>query len=145
MDSENLVECIFCRIVSKKADAEILYEDEKVLALLDLKPFNPGHSLVVPKEHFETIYDIPEDIIAHLYKVVKKVAIAVKKAMGAEGINIIQSNELAGNQGIFHFHAHVIPRHFGDKLSDLGPVWESSIEAGREELKDGAERIKRFI
>ena len=142
--SENL-NCIFCRIVSKKADAEIVYEDEKVLALLDLKPFNPGHTLVVPKGHFETIYDIPEDMIAQLYKVVKKVAIAVKKATNAEGINIIQSNELAGNQGIFHFHTHVIPRYFGDKLSDLGPVWESSIQAERKELKDEAERIRRFI
>jgi len=138
-------DCIFCRIASKKADAEILYEDDKVLALLDMKPFNPGHALVIPREHFETIYDIPEDIIAHLYKIVKKIAIAVKKATNAEGINTIQSNELAGNQGIFHFHTHVIPRYFGDALSDLGPVWESTIQAERKELKDEAERIRRFI
>ncbi len=137
--------CIFCRIADKKVDAEIIYEDEEVMALLDIKPFNPGHVLVVPRKHFETIYDIPEDIIAHLYKVVKKVAMALKQAVDAEGVNTIQSNELAGNQGIFHFHTHVIPRYFGDKLSELGPVWESSIEVEMKELEPVAERIRRFI
>lgn len=138
-------DCIFCNIVEKKSDAEIVYEDEEVIALLDIKPFKPGHTLVIPKEHFETIYDIPEDVIAHLYKVVRKVAIAVKKAVNAEGINIIQSNERAGLQGIFHFHTHVIPRYFGDKLSRLGAVWESNVQAERKELTPVAEKIRRLI
>jgi histidine triad (HIT) family protein len=139
------VECIFCRIVKKKENASILYEDEKVMAFLDIKPLNPGHTLVIPKEHWENVYDIPEETIAHLYKIAKRIAILLKKATKAEGINVIQSNELAGNQGIFHFHTHVIPRYQGDKLSKFGPVWESNKIASEHNLKDMEEKIKAFI
>lgn len=142
---KNLKSCIFCRIVERKEPAEILYEDEKVMALLDLKPFNPGHSLVIPKEHFENIYDIPEDVIAQLYRIVKRVAVALKKAMDSEGISIIQSNEAGGSQGIFHFHTHVIPRYFSDELSRLGPVWESAIEAEKDELRAVSKAVKKFM
>lgn len=134
------MDCVFCRIASKKVDAEIIYEDEKVLALLDIKPFNPGHVLVIPRKHFENIFEIPEDVIAHLYEVVKKVAMALKKATDAEGVSIVQSNTVS--QGFFHFHTHVIPRYFDDGMPI---VWESDVIADRKELKTMADRIRKFV
>jgi len=131
--------------VKKKSKASIIYEDDKVLALLDIKPFKLGHTLVIPKVHWENIYDIPEDSISQLYKVVKKVAMALKKAVGADGISVIQSNERGGSQGIFHFHTHVIPRYHGDKLNKLGVVWESDIQAEKKKLEAVAEKIRRFV
>ena len=143
--SENLTDCIFCKIVRKEIPASIIYEDGEVLAFLDIKPFSPGHTLVIPKRHFENIYDIPEDTIAQLYKVVKKMAVAVKNGIDTEGISIIQSNEMAGSQGIFHFHTHVIPRYFGDKMNEVGVIWESDVTVGLEELNPIAEKIKNTL
>lgn len=134
------MKCIFCQIVEKKTEASILYEDELVMALLDIKPFNPGHALVIPKKHFENIFEIPEETIAHLYKIAKKVAIAVKKAVDAEGISIVQSNTVS--QGFAHFHTHVVPRYFDDGMPI---VWEGYSMVDGKELKPLAERIKRFI
>lgn len=135
-------DCIFCRIVRKEIESSIIYEDENVLALLDIKPFKTGHALVIPKEHFENIYDIPEDVIAQIYRIVKRIAVAVKKSIKPEGISIIQSNEVAGSQGIFHFHTHVIPRYFGDKINQVGVIWESNTMLTKKELEPVAEKIR---
>ena len=143
--SENLTDCIFCKIVRREFPASIICEDDKVIAILDIKPFSPGHTLVIPKEHVENIYDIPEDTIAHLYKIVKKLAIAVKKGIKSEGISIIQSNEAAGSQGIFHFHTHIIPRYYGDKIHQVGVIWESGVTVEPEELNPFAEKIKNAL
>lgn len=143
--SGNLTDCIFCKIVRKEIEVSTIYEDDKVLAFLDIKPFSPGHILVIPKEHFENIYDISEDTIAHLYKIVKKMAMVVKRGVNAEGISVIQSNEIAGSQGIFHFHTHVIPRYFGDKINQVGVIWESNVVVDKKELNPVAEKIKNCI
>jgi histidine triad (HIT) family protein len=114
--------CIFCKIVKKQAPASIIYEDQTVLAFLDLRPVNEGHTLVIPKSHYETIYDIPEDLIGKVHQKAKQIAIAVKKTVNAQGISIIQQNERAANQDIFHFHIHVIPRFEGQKLPRLEQI-----------------------
>jgi len=101
--------CIFCEIAHKEAPANKVYEDEEVIAFLSIQPINIGHTLVVPKKHFVNIYEIPEDELAYLYKIVKKMANAVKNAVDAEGIRIVQNNGEAAGQVIFHFHVHVIP------------------------------------
>ena len=88
----NLDSCIFCKIVRKQALASIVYEDKKVMAFLDIRPLNEGHTLVIPREHYETVYEIPDDLIAHIYKIVKRTAVAVKNATKADGITIIQQN-----------------------------------------------------
>lgn len=132
--------CIFCQIVEKKASASIIYEDEKVMALLDIMPKNPGHTLVILKAHKENIFDITEDEIGHLYKIVKKVANAVKKAVNAEGVSIVQSNRVS--QGFLHFHTHVIPRYFDDGMPI---VWEGDERADNEELDKMVEKIRRYL
>ncbi len=87
--------CTFCKIVKAELPASRIYEDNKVLAFLDIRPLNKGHTLVIPKKYYETIYDIPDKEIGHLYKIVKKIAVALKKSVNACGITISQHNEIA--------------------------------------------------
>ena len=109
--------CPFCSIVSGKATASIVYEDAAVIAFMDLNPANIGHTLVVPKEHWENISEIPEKVLAEVAAVVKMVSDAVKKTVSAEGISILQLNGRAAGQSVMHFHVHVIPRFRGDPIS----------------------------
>lgn len=102
-------DCIFCKIIQKKSPASFIYEDKNVAAFLSNRPVNEGHTLVIPKKHYENIYDLPEDELAYLSKIVKHIAHAVRNAMVAEGIRIVQNNGSAAGQVVFHFHMHVIP------------------------------------
>ncbi len=87
----------------------MVYEDEQVVAFLSNRPVNEGHTLVVPKKHYENIYKIPEEEAAYLFKIAKRVAHAVRDAVSAEGIRLVQNNGWAAGQVIFHIHVHVIP------------------------------------
>ncbi len=111
------VNCPFCSIASGKTTASIVYEDATVLAFMDMNPANLGHTLVVPREHWENIYEVPEKVLAEVVGVVKRVSGAVKKTVGAEGISILQLNGRAAGQSVMHFHVHVIPRFRGDHIS----------------------------
>jgi histidine triad (HIT) family protein len=133
--------CIFCRIAQKQVPANLVYEDEKALAFLDIRPLNEGHTLVIPKAHYETIFDIPQELITYLHGITKQIAIAVKKATKADGISIIQQNGKAASQEVFHLHIHVIPRYEGQKL----PRFSDVKEADREKLSQTAEKIKRYL
>ena len=133
--------CIFCRIVRKQAHASIVYEDETVLAFIDIRPLSEGHTLVIPKEHYETIFEIPEKLLAQLHRIVKRVALAAKKATEADGISIFQQNGAAAGQEVFHFHVHVVPRFAGQKLSRFGEI----SEADREKLEQVAEKIRQSM
>ena len=96
--------CIFCKIASGKDEASVVYENPDVIAFMDLHPANIGHTLIIPKEHWETIYEIPERVLSNLFVVVKRIAVAVKKTVNAEGINIVQCNEKAAFQDVIHFY-----------------------------------------
>ena len=102
-------ECIFCHIIQKEVPVSFVYEDDQVAVFLSNRPVNEGHTLVVPKKHYENIYEIPEDEVAYLSKIVKRVAVAVRAAMAVEGIRVVQNNGSAAGQVIFHLHVHVIP------------------------------------
>lgn len=131
--------CIFCKIMKKEAPASIVYEDEKVIAFLSIQPINVGHTLVVPKAHYENIYEIPEEEVAYLYKIVKKLAHAVKKAVNAEGVRTVQNNGEAAGQVIFHLHVHIIP------MNKNRPWVHHPENRDADALKDDARRIQRFI
>jgi histidine triad (HIT) family protein len=133
--------CIFCRIAQKQVPASLVYEDEKVVAFLDIRPLNEGHTLVIPKKHHENIFDIPQELIAHLHGITKRVALAVEKATQADGISIIQQNGKAAGQEIFHLHIHVIPRYEGKKL----PRFSEISEADREKLRQTAAKIRKYL
>jgi len=140
--------CNFCKIISGKNPASIVYEDGNVLAFMDLHPANVGHTLVVPKEHWETIYDIPEKVLSDLFVVVKRISVAVKKAVGAEGVSILQFNGRASGQSVMHFHVHVIPRFRGDAISKLigamlGPTGFE--KAARKDLDEIAKKMKENL
>lgn len=105
--------CIFCKIIKKEIPADIIYEDSKTLAFLDINPVNKGHTLVIPKEHYETIIDIPENLLLNTIKTTKKLAIALSKI--SDGVSITQNNKKAGGQLVPHLHFHVIPRYKNDE------------------------------
>jgi len=132
-------QCTFCRLAKKEAPASYIYEDKEVAAFLDMKPINEGHTLVIPKNHYENIYEIPEEKVAHLFRIVKKVAYAVKKGVSAEGISIIQNNEKAAGQVVFHLHVHIIPRYGKPKSCRPREKCESS------KLDTVAAKIRQFV
>jgi histidine triad (HIT) family protein len=133
--------CIFCRIVAKQAPSSVLYEDDVVMAFMDIRPLSMGHALVIPKAHYADIFDIPAKELAAVHIASKVVAAAVKKATGADGISIIEQNGKAAGQDVFHLHVHVVPRFAGVKLpafNDLKMVERSLLDAM-------AERIRQYL
>jgi histidine triad (HIT) family protein len=108
-------QCIFCRIASKKSPSSIVYEDSKYIGFLDIYPFSRGHTLVCPKEHGETIWDMEEGDIAGLFRVASKLSKAIVSAVGADGFRFVQNNGEAANQVVAHVHVHVIPVKMEDK------------------------------
>ena len=115
--------CPFCRFFSGveteyKKQQDIIYRNEHATAIIAPKWWvnNPGHVLVIPNKHYENIYDIPDDELSEVYKVVKRVAIAIRNTYDCEGTSTRQHNEPAGHQDVWHLHVHVYPRYTNDKL-----------------------------
>lgn len=107
--------CVFCQIASRRSPSNIVYEDDKYICFLDIYPFSRGHTLVCPKEHGETIWDMKEQDISELFQVAFKVSKAVVAAVGADGFRFVQNNGEAANQVVAHVHVHVIPVKMEDK------------------------------
>ena len=109
-------DCIFCKIISGELPSFKVYEDERVIAFLDIRPVNAGHTLVVPKAHSQNIFDIkPEDWDA-VAGVTRVLAIAIEKGTGADGVNIAMNNREHAGQVVHHPHVHIIPRFKGDGI-----------------------------
>jgi len=109
-----MTDCIFCKIINHEIPATILYEDEMALVIMDIGPIVEGHALVLPKTHFEQLTDLPDNYVAHLHQVAKKIAQAQQEGLQATGINILQNNGASAGQEVLHFHIHVIPRFDDD-------------------------------
>lgn len=108
------MDCIFCKIVKGEIPSFKVYEDYNTLAFLDIAPVNSGHTLVIPKKHYETIEGIPEDELVELIKTVKRVGKAIKDGLGIEAYNIGLNNGSVAGQIVPHVHFHIMPRHVGD-------------------------------
>lgn len=108
--------CVFCKIARGEIPSSKVYEDGNVLAFLDIAPIKKGHTLVIPKEHHETITDVPDILLQEVIVAVKIIATAVMRATGAGGINLSLSMHDVAGQTVPHAHFHVIPRHEGDGL-----------------------------
>ena len=122
--------CIFCKIVKGEIPCAKVYEDEDCLAFLDINPVNKGHVLVIPKEHYATVDDCPEEVLKKLILVVKKVSASVKKI--CEGYTIVNNNYPASGQAVDHIHFHIVPRNEGDGLKHWsGGKYEDDIEEYR--------------
>ena len=134
MKDEN---CIFCKIANGEIPSKTLYEDDKFRVILDLGPATKGHALILPKDHYKNLYELPEDYAADAIKLAKKMMTQMTKKLGCEGFNLVQNNgELAG-QTVFHFHMHMIPRYQNDGQT-IG--WKPG-EATQEELEEIRKQI----
>lgn len=134
-------DCEFCKLVRKEGPVSLVYEDERAMAFLDIRPMNEGHMLVIPKKHYRYIYELPDEEIAHLFQIVRRVACGVKKAVHAGGISITQHNESPAGQDVFHLHVHIIPRYEGQRL----PRPDEIPEASRERLDEVARQVRQFV
>ncbi|MBN2457994.1 HIT family protein [Candidatus Woesearchaeota archaeon] len=105
-----MTDCIFCKIIKGDIPCSKVYEDEDFLAFLDIGPVNKGHTLIIPKEHHETLLDTPDYIMERIGPIIRKVAAAVKSVTGADGLNVMQSNNASAGQIVPHLHFHLIPR-----------------------------------
>lgn len=139
--------CEFCQIVNKKADAKIIFEDEKALVILSPNPCCVGHILVMPKEHLSIIEQVPDYLVGHLSKLVNKISIAVFEVLQAKGTNILIQNGVAAGQKTNHFMIHIIPRKENDGLDfqwqqkQLNEEQMSTVEL---KLKEEAKGIGEF-
>ncbi|MGC4018765.1 MAG: HIT family protein [Muricomes sp.] len=125
-------ECIFCKIASGDIPSSTLYEDEKFRVILDLNPASKGHALIIPKEHYRNLYDLEENIAAEAMVLAKKMITKLRDVLGCAGYNIVQNNEEAAGQTVYHFHMHLIPRYKGDKVGlgwKMGKLTEEDAEA----------------
>jgi histidine triad (HIT) family protein len=134
-------ECIFCKIVKGEIPSQKVYEDDKTIAFLDINPLSRGHTLVMPKQHFETLTDLPDDLASLLAVRLKHLASAISKTTGASGFNIIQNNRQVAGQLIPHVHFHIIPRFY---KNDVEFGWPAK-KADPEDLKKLAQEIKGAI
>lgn len=135
------MDCLFCGIVAKKVPAHVVFETNDSIAFLDINPRNPGHTLLIPKKHYETLMDMPAEQAGNLGEDLKTVSAMVQKAVQAQGISIVQNNGKAAGQVVAHAHFHVIPRFMNE-----GPVALESIMPSKKiddaSMKNIASKIK---
>ena len=135
--------CIFCEIVAGRADASVVYEDEYVIAFLDLFPVNEGHTLVVPKTHATHLNDMDTDIGMRVFAAAQRLAQAVRDSgVRCDGVNLLLADGAAAGQEVFHVHIHVLPRYAGDPF---GFRFGDRSQVAREELEGTAEKIRRVV
>ncbi len=133
--------CIFCKIIQKEEPAEILYETDQVLAMLDIRPIHFGHALVIPKIHCVDFLTVPDECFHDVMHVTQLMAGALVKTYDLEGFNVFSNNGRIAGQSVFHFHLHIVPRYRGDAVR-FAPMLKSY--AG-ESMADHGERIRRNI
>lgn len=131
-------ECIFCKIAKGEIPSATLYEDEEFRVILDLGPANKGHALILPKAHYENLYDLPDEIAAHAMILAKKIATKMKGILNCDGYNLVQNNGEAAGQTVFHFHMHLIPRYTDDHA---GITWTP----GTLTSEDRDEILEKFL
>src|SRR6202008_3620958 len=130
--------CLFCRIVSGEVPATIVYEDKNAIAFLDHRPLFPGHTLLVPREHVETLADLPQSLVESFFEAAQLLARAVEVAMEAEGTFVAMNNRVS--QSVPHLHVHIVPRRRKDGLK--GFFWPRTKYKSEEEMLETAKRIK---
>lgn len=134
-----MTNCLFCKIIKGEIPCTKIYEDEKFLAFLDINPVNYGHTLIVPKEHFDDVASTPDEILSELIIIGKKIGKVLMDSVGAEGFNFSTNNGKAAGQVIFHTHFHIIPRKLEDGLKHWGSkkYKEGEAEEVAEKIREG--------
>ncbi|MCC6316821.1 MAG: HIT family protein [Gemmatimonadaceae bacterium] len=106
--------CIFCEIVHGAGEASICYEDDRAIAFMDIQPVNPGHVLIVPREHYESLNDVPHALAMHLFDVALRLGPVVRRLSRSHDLNVVVNSGEAAGQNVFHYHVHLIPRRPDD-------------------------------
>jgi histidine triad (HIT) family protein len=130
--------CRFCQIIAGDESAQVVFEDERTIAFLDNRPLFPGHSLLVPREHYETLSDLPDELVAPLFANARLLSVAIPKAMRKPGSFVALNNVVS--QSVPHLHVHVVPRKPKDGLR--GFFWPRTKYGSEAEMKQVAERIR---
>ncbi len=134
-------DCIFCKIINGELPSYNVYKDEDIIAFFDISLGNDFHTLVVPKKHYENIFDIDEEILAKLIKVTKKICKEYEDKFGIEHINLVQSNGKFAGQEIFHYHMHILPR-----MKDDGNIFKFNIDLNNDKrLSENLIKVKGLI
>jgi len=133
--------CVFCDVVSGEIQAEVVFEDEVSLAFLDHRPIFPGHTLLVPKKHYETLADLPADLVGPLFLNAQLLSVAIEKAMEAQGTFVAMNNKVS--QSVPHFHVHVVPRRRKDGLR--GFFWPRRKYRDDDEARAAADAIRTTL
>lgn len=136
-----MASCIFCKIAEGEVKSWTVYEDELVKAFFDINPASEGHTLIIPKKHYDNIYEIPENVLERIIIVVKKLAIVYKKALDVKAVNILHASGKDAQQDVFHFHIHLVPRYENDKLN----LWYQTQSEVKANFGKILEKTKRFI
>ena len=132
--------CTFCQIAKGEIPAHIVHRDEEVVAFLDRAPLLPGHVLVMPVRHVETLDDLPDSLLAPVLAAVRRTSVAVQKALGAEGSFVATNTRVS--QSVPHLHVHVVPRNKGDGLFSTRLIWQRKKYESDSEMADLATKIK---
>ncbi len=134
-------DCVFCRIAAGDIPATKVFEDDRCLAFMDIGPLADGHTLLIPKPHYEVLWDMPAEEVAHLAAKLPALGAAVRDAVDAQGVNVLQNNGRVSGQAVMHVHFHVIPRREGD---GLGYRWLAK-ESDPDVLARQAEAIRKGL
>jgi histidine triad (HIT) family protein len=134
-------DCAFCSVVSGEAEAHIVFEDDVSLAFLDNRPLFPGHSLLIPREHLETIWDLPDELLATLFENARLLSRAVRDAVDAQGAFVAANNIVS--QSVPHFHVHVVPRNRKDGLR--GFFWPRQKYESDDHAKRSADAVRKAV
>lgn len=129
--------CIFCKIANGDIPSKTIYEDEEFRVILDLGPATKGHALILPKDHYANLFELPEEKAGKVMILAKKMATQMKEKLQADGFNLVQNNGTCAGQTVFHFHYHLIPRYEGDGQHIL---WNPG-EMTQEELEEVKNQI----
>ena len=140
-DTHTADNCVFCRIARGELPAAKVFEDEHTLAIMDIQSVNPGHMLVLVKPHRANVYALEDELAGAVFRTAARMARAAKQAFGCEGVTLLQANEKAGAQTVFHFHIHVLPRWDNDGMALAWPVKNPP----REALEEMAAKLREAL
>ncbi|MEY8391207.1 HIT family protein [Lachnospiraceae bacterium] len=133
--------CIFCKISGGEIPSKTIYEDNEFRVILDISPATRGHALIIPKEHYANLYEMPEEAAGRVMMLAKRMAGYLTERLHCEGLNIVQNNGEVAGQTVFHFHMHLIPRYTGDGNEDK-LCWHH-LELSAEELEEIFNKLKQ--
>ncbi|MDX8361250.1 MULTISPECIES: HIT family protein [Bacillaceae] len=133
-------DCIFCKIINGEIPSAKVFENEHVIAILDISQVTKGHTLVIPKVHKENIFDLTPDIARNIFEVVPKIANSIKEQFQPLGLNLLNNNGEIAGQTVFHYHMHIIPRY--GKGDGFGAAWKPH---GNEYSQEDLQQIARTI